>query len=502
MTQLLQFLRKLRMSGLYDLALYWGEKILLCLPMDPEVLEEMCIIYWYTNDRRKSYLCADKILDLRPRNSALLDRTLFNKKIHEDQYEREEWCPPKGPSKGLEEEVSREPIRLITFTITTCKRLDLFIRTMDSFLRNCVDPWLIYEFICIDDNSTDEDRETMKTKYPFFRFIFKPPEDKGHWSSMDTLTKEVKTSYMLHMEDDWLFVNKVRISDLFEVMEAEDTVKQVAINKNYMELSSQEVIGGIERWTKDNLRYYIHEHIPQEVFNQKYGPRPNCNYWPHFTLRPSLIDTSVFKYLSFRNVLHFEHDFANQYMVYGWKTAFLQGFTCKHIGRLTKDIWKDDGVPNAYQLNGVPQFTASAKASAKATDHNTKTYVLNPPDAEMDLFDKQRDMVPFQVETFNGGHVKLWAALVKSDNDAFYVLEHDVIISKAFQEEIKDSIGDHDLVTYGEGLSAYFITRHGAFELIKYFYDRIPCEPDVNDIVSSGRIKVKQMEPTVFVFCP
>ena len=43
--------------------------------------------------------------------------------------------------------------RDITFVSTTCKRLDLFIITMDSFLNFCKDIYIIDRWLCIDDNS-------------------------------------------------------------------------------------------------------------------------------------------------------------------------------------------------------------------------------------------------------------------------------------------------------------------------------------------------------------
>ncbi len=42
----------------------------------------------------------------------------------------------------------------ITFTMTTCKRLDLFVPTMNSFLRCCTDRHLISRWIIVDDNSS------------------------------------------------------------------------------------------------------------------------------------------------------------------------------------------------------------------------------------------------------------------------------------------------------------------------------------------------------------
>jgi hypothetical protein len=97
----------------------------------------------------------------------------------------------------------------ITITTTTCKRLDLFIQTVNSFLECCTDICdYVYEWIVIDDNSTEEDREFMKKSYPFITYIYKTPDQKGHARSMNMLLDAIKTPYVVNLEDDWRFFVK------------------------------------------------------------------------------------------------------------------------------------------------------------------------------------------------------------------------------------------------------------------------------------------------------
>jgi hypothetical protein len=154
-----------------------------------------------------------------------------------------------------------ESDKKLTLTITTCKRIDLFKRTMDSFINCCSDILLIDEFICIDDNSSDEDRETMKKLYPFFKFILKRPDDKGHVKSMNMIVDIVKTKYLLHMEDDWLFTykydfitkameifNQPTLIPLDEIPSKQNIqhkkIAQVLFNRNYNEIDEIQVVGG------------------------------------------------------------------------------------------------------------------------------------------------------------------------------------------------------------------------------------------------------------------
>lgn len=64
----------------------------------------------------------------------------------------------------------------IIVTMTTCKRLDLFEQTVNSFINCCQDRHLISEFFVVDDNSSDEDRKKMTELYPFIKFGWKAPD--------------------------------------------------------------------------------------------------------------------------------------------------------------------------------------------------------------------------------------------------------------------------------------------------------------------------------------
>ena len=62
-------------------------------------------------------------------------------------------------------------LKKIMFSITTCKRFDLFEKTINSFLNCCNDIDTIDYWLCVDDNSSIEDRnyilEKLDIKYDF-----------------------------------------------------------------------------------------------------------------------------------------------------------------------------------------------------------------------------------------------------------------------------------------------------------------------------------------------
>jgi len=239
----------------------------------------------------------------------------------------------------------------VFLSITTCKRYDLFTKTMDSFLTYCKDIHLITTFFCIDDNSSEEDRNNMKLKYPFFEFYFKSPSEKGHLNSMNIIwnkLNESKPEYWVHLEDDWDFIkpeNYIQKSIHFLQKNDENNIHQILFNKNYGEtLDSYNLVGG-EQMDNDFLLHIKDEEGIKGI---------NCAYWAHYSFRPSMCKTeTILKLGNFdTEKTFFEGEYATKYYSSGYKSAFFNEITCIHIGKLTSD----KTTKNAYHLNNEKQF--------------------------------------------------------------------------------------------------------------------------------------------------
>jgi glycosyltransferase involved in cell wall biosynthesis len=240
----------------------------------------------------------------------------------------------------------------VALTMTTCKRPELFERTIESFLRCCTDHQRIVEWICVDDNSTAEDRARMKARFPFFTWVWKDEQSRGHAHSMNLLSDLVRVGnfdYVLHLEDDWeFFETRNWISDALAVLARERDCGQVLFNRNYAEIPGDgDIVGGVLRETADGLRYRLHVH------DTLTSPGRSCAWWPHFSLRPSLMRAGLFERVGRFDPSsdHFELDYAKRYMQAGLRSAFLDTIGLKHIGKLTTEAGE-----NAYSLNGQVQF--------------------------------------------------------------------------------------------------------------------------------------------------
>jgi hypothetical protein len=250
----------------------------------------------------------------------------------------------------------------ITMTITSARRPLLFERTVNSFLHCCSDLGRIGRWICVDNGSSAPDRAWMRERYPFFEFIETDPRRERHADSMNRLLEMVDSPWWLHLEDDWQFFAVLPyVGQALDILEDDPRIGQVAFNRNYAEtLDDCRIVGGeIRRTAGAGLRYRHHVHLDRDgpdwkrhLANLPSGATSNA-WWPHFTLRPSLIRTDAARGVGRFEPGggHFELDFARRWSRAGLCTAFLDGIHCLHIGRLTSQ-GPGQGPPSAYELLG------------------------------------------------------------------------------------------------------------------------------------------------------
>lgn len=212
----------------------------------------------------------------------------------------------------------------ITFTMTTYQRLQLFLRTMESFMSTCMDRDLIQEWIICDDGSSDRDLETMKNKYPFLTIIRNP--GAGQASSINHLFSKVRTMYFFHCEDDWLFrIPDHYIRKCMSVMFHDPYIRNVTLR--YWET-------GIAEMTSDGIEYYLHKYDP--TVPKEDGFKTN-SWWYGYTLNPGLQHKPTVDELgkydeSDTCKRHWDKKQAKIYLLKGYKTANLTAPYIEHLG--------------------------------------------------------------------------------------------------------------------------------------------------------------------------
>jgi hypothetical protein len=137
--------------------------------------------------------------------------SFLHKHLDKNGYElwnlafQERQCTKKDHVLSKKEKIN------VFLTMTSCKRFDLFEKTVQSILHTWKDIDQVDAWFCVDDNSSEEDCEKMK-QYSWIDYYRKGPSEKGHRTSMNLIwnkLQEVKPTYWIHIEDDFLFYRSV-----------------------------------------------------------------------------------------------------------------------------------------------------------------------------------------------------------------------------------------------------------------------------------------------------
>ncbi len=165
----------------------------------------------------------------------------------------------------------------VTFTCTTSKRFILFQRMMLSFYYTCKDIKLISDFVCVDDRSDEKDLKEMKHIFSKINFISNPIG--GQLNSIKLLLENIKTEWIFHTEDDWVFLKQDNyIKKMFDIANTDDRIKNVTLR--FWECM----------YIKDNdLEYRMHVYSPMDYKTEWNIIRINDCTYAGLSLNPGLI---------------------------------------------------------------------------------------------------------------------------------------------------------------------------------------------------------------------
>lgn len=452
------------------------------------------IVFFYNKEYKLSYKIVNELLHNRNIPDGERNRIEYNKSYCIPKVISNYNDYPKIKISNLKNKYTFDCNILLT--ITSCKRLDLFTKTINSFINCCNDIDMIDKFICIDDNSSEKDRKDMKEMYPFIEFVYKKNDERGHINSMNKIYDLIKIhnpKYLIHLEDDWLFHTKYDyITNGINFLENYGEIGQVLFNRNYAELYDEvdlNIPGGINK-NLSNVEYLIHEYCPHNseklnLFNKKHSGKASNAYWPHFSFRPSILKANIFKKIGIYSDKngHFEMDYAKRYTNLGYKSAFFNGIYCKHIGKLTPSRRKDgDNGKNAYQLNNVDQF------SNKVMNDNIPIKIINlkrrnDRKEKIEKILNKNKITSYEfIEGIDGNkikptinlkylfegndfgnrkgvigcalsHLNLWKKLINdNENDYYLILEDDIEVCNNFKKKIntlKQDFKNNDVLFLG-----------------------------------------------------
>jgi GR25 family glycosyltransferase involved in LPS biosynthesis len=366
----------------------------------------------------------------------------------------------------------------VVMTFTTCKRLDLFKKTINSILLHFTDLHLVELFYCVDDNSSKADRAEMQKKYPWIKFYFKSEEERGHLASMNHIynkLNEFNVKYWIHLEDDFVFYKQMNYITLgIDSLKKykKKNVRQILFNRAYGETIENLSCKG---YIPSKELIVVHDFIPNKGF-----PYANVHYWPHYSFRPSIVDFSAIKSLGDYTTTEtfFERKYADRWEAAGYRSAYFNFLTNRHIGRLTSEV-NDPSKKNAYSLNGVDQFIKKMTFPIHIINLERRTDRKDNMIAQLELeniteysFFKAVDAKGLEateeiINLFRGNdhsnrksyiacalsHYYLWKQLLDDPNTDYYiVIEDDAVFNKHFKSNLVSLIPEFlkkDLILLG-----------------------------------------------------
>lgn len=225
---------------------------------------------------------------------------------------------------------------MISLSITSCKRKDLFIQTINSLFSNCLDISLISEVVWSDDNTDNAEYNEMKdhiNKFLSYKikkvFQHREGENKGLSHSLNFILDNISNKYCLHIEDDWTFNKGLFITEGYYLLDRVPYAYQVLLKDRPMFQ---------KRNTLDNLKFYEwSKGVALDGQNVEHAG---------FTLNPSIIKWKWIKEnYGYFNSYGVEGSFADRLYNDGHRTITTIRNYINHIGL----------GESSFNLNGTPR---------------------------------------------------------------------------------------------------------------------------------------------------
>lgn len=213
-----------------------------------------------------------------------------------------------------------EPTNKVTFVLTSCKRFDLLEPTLRSFFKYNTYP--IEEYIIIEDSPNVDKLNSVLQKFNDIKFtvLYNNPQI-GQLPSIDRAYDLVKTDYIFHCEDDWLFYRPGFIEKSFSILHDNEKVINVWLREQND--TNRHPLEPTIYCTKDGVEY-------------KYlvtGFREVCH---GFTFNPGLRRTKDYDLIKPYSKWADEGDLSNEYHKHEFRGAILLSGYVKHLGNHRK----------------------------------------------------------------------------------------------------------------------------------------------------------------------
>lgn len=206
-------------------------------------------------------------------------------------------------------------ISTVTLCLTIGKRPDLLKRTLDSLVELCQ----FGHIIAINDFRDEDTNNMFRSLCPQGQLICLDHQ-MGHHKAVDFMYSQIKTPYVLHCEDDWLFDISIDFESAMRLLETDPRISQVCLRK----------IADFNLPETDRLKVLdVHDAI------QPYFRMDSLhNQWHGYTFNPHLAKLDLWKNLGGFYKFDKERHISRHLRSQSRFTAYMNPGCCIHIGEL------------------------------------------------------------------------------------------------------------------------------------------------------------------------
>ena len=204
----------------------------------------------------------------------------------------------------------------MSFVLTSCGRFDLLDRTLESFFKYNDYP---FENIYLTEDSVDKSvYKKIQKKWGKKLDLLFNEKKKGQISTIVEAYKLVKTPYIFHCEDDWIYTRKNFIQDSLKILEYDNKIIQVW-------LESQESASRLDVFEYGPLKKYKGIGF-REVYCKEGWE------WGYFSFRPGVKRMKDYNLIGGYEKFKNELDIGVCYKKHGFYTVIIENPAVEDIG--------------------------------------------------------------------------------------------------------------------------------------------------------------------------
>ena len=203
--------------------------------------------------------------------------------------------------------------KMITLCITIGGRPDLLRRTLESLLSKIN----VSAVIAIND-FRDEPSNAIFREFCPDGLLINLEHHVGHHKAVDAMYAHVKTPYLFHCEDDWLFDEVPKLSDAIELLAGTENISTVCFRKisDFDLLAAQE--GKVTKQSFGALHYFRLDRIHEQ--------------WHGYTFNPHLTKTWLWRDIGGFAKYKKERHISRWLRSKGSYVAYIDPGACHHLG--------------------------------------------------------------------------------------------------------------------------------------------------------------------------